>query len=443
MNRQLRNLLLFATWWSVATLFVMAVTTANAADSGFLAVKVPTAKVMSGANVLAEVKSGQRLLFTQQQGDWFLVDIRQDNQMRQGWIHRDDVVVENPESSAPPLSTPAKTFAEGPVLLGHRGSAFQVVVMSDGRRVLTTGVDGTLRTWDLATGKELSAIQAHSKWAVGLAVSPDGQRAVTSGNDKTVRLWNLATGQELRRFEGHGNAVWRVRLSSDGKRLLTASHDRTARLWDVESGVELRRFECGGPCVDVCFAPDGKRILTCETSAQVWRDVLPPPAPSSEAGGAVRLWDVETGQQVRMLTGLAQAVTVVISPDGTKVLAGGTAKAGSEGENLLWREPGLLLLWDIETGKALARMEGHTATVRVVACSPDGRMAVTTGYDRTVRLWDLQTGTQLARYDWPGPVEKRLPLFGVTFTPNGRHVIVAGAGGVVRVLEIRPAHAGP
>jgi formylglycine-generating enzyme required for sulfatase activity/WD40 repeat protein len=321
-----------------------------------------------------------------------------------GTLDRDDKVV---SPGAPPLPAAAAGFRELRVLRGHRGSAFMVAVTPDGGRVLTTGIDGTLRTWDLATGKERSRIQAHKDWAVGVAVSPDGKRAVTSGNDKTVRLWDLETGKELRRFEGHTNFVWSVMFSSDGQRVLSGSHDKTVRLWDAETGKEVRRFEGGDKQIwGACLSPDGTRVL------------------SADVGGGVHLWDVETGRELRAMQGHTGAITAAFSPDGQRALSGGTQ--GKEG---------LLLLWDLKTGKQLRRFEGHKKIVRITAVSPDGQRAATTSYDKTVRLWDLETGRELARFDWPIEVEPS-GLFGVAFTCDGRQIVAAGSDGLVRVLEI-------
>ena len=62
-------------------------------EQGFLVVKSPNARVMSGANLVAEVGSGRRLPYTMRNGDWYLVRIQQAGKLRQGWIHRRDVQV--------------------------------------------------------------------------------------------------------------------------------------------------------------------------------------------------------------------------------------------------------------------------------------------------------------------------------------------------------------
>ena len=55
-----------------------------------------------------------------------------------------------------------------------------------------------------------------------------------------------------------------------------------------------------------------------------------------------------------------------------------------------------LQVWDIETGRALATLEGHTAAVRVCAFTPDGAQVISASDDRTVRTWDLATGRPIA-----------------------------------------------
>lgn len=54
-------------------------------------VKSPTANVMAGAEMVGRVRSGQRLPFTQQNGEWYLVEFQQDGRTIRGWIHSDHV----------------------------------------------------------------------------------------------------------------------------------------------------------------------------------------------------------------------------------------------------------------------------------------------------------------------------------------------------------------
>ncbi len=71
----------------------------------------------------------------------------------------------------------------------------------------------------------------HTGAVYGAAFSPDGKYVLTSGVDGTARLWDVQTGQELRRFAGYTDEERYVAFSPDGKHILTASQDSTARLW--------------------------------------------------------------------------------------------------------------------------------------------------------------------------------------------------------------------
>jgi hypothetical protein len=110
------------------------------------------------------------------------------------------------------------------------------------------------------------------------AFSPDGKRVLASGVDKTVRLWDIETGSCLHVLEGHTDSVDAVAWSTDRVHALSASADGTMRLWHVESGRSLRVFECHIPGVRaLVWSSDGRRAL------------------SGGEDDEVRLWDVETG----------------------------------------------------------------------------------------------------------------------------------------------------
>src|SRR4029077_1681806 len=87
------------------------------------------------------------------------------------------------------------------------------------------------------------------------------------------------------------------------------------------------------------------------------------------------------GHTAAITTGLA------FSGDGKRALSGG------------WSGDNSVRLWNLETGEELLRCTGHTDGVRCVALSFDGRRALSGGNDRSVRLWDLKTGQELHRFD--------------------------------------------
>src|SRR5262249_60191628 len=79
---------------------------------------------------------------------------------------------------------------------------------------------------------------------------------------------------------------------------------------------------------------------------------------------------------------------VAIRPDGKQALSG-----SASGDDNTVR------LWELETGKQLRCFTGHEDYVYSVAFLPDGKRAVSGGYDNTMRLRDLQTGRGLRRFD--------------------------------------------
>jgi disulfide oxidoreductase YuzD len=150
-------------------------------------------------------------------------------------------------------------------------------------------------------GKELDAFVEAIKAGKTLQKQHKYDKEVTNALQEL-----LNRKSERNRLEGHDNYVNSVNFSPDGKTLVSGSWDKTIKLWDVETGQEIRTLKGHDNYVrSVNFSPDGKTLV------------------SGSGDGTIKLWNVETGEEIRTLQGPGSYVTSVnFSPDGKTLVSG-------------------------------------------------------------------------------------------------------------------------
>ncbi len=120
----------------------------------------------------------------------------------------------------------------------------------------------------------------------------------------------------------------------------------------------------------------------------------------------LRLWDAETGQELRRFNGHKGVVKAVsISPDSEFMLSGGN--------------DGTARLWNTKTGKEIFSLKNHTAAVNTVCFSPDGKFLLTGSDDMTARIWHRTTGQEYRKL-----IGHASEVFTATFTPDGHYAVV-------------------
>lgn len=100
--------------------------------------------------------------------------------------------------------------------------------------------------------------------------SPQPLRPVTGSDDTTVKFWNVETGQVVQTLTGHTQRIYALAFTADGRTLLTGSLDGTARLWDWQSGRELRRYVGQGAIGSAIFSPDEQSVLIGSSDGKVY-----------------------------------------------------------------------------------------------------------------------------------------------------------------------------
>jgi WD40 repeat protein len=150
--------------------------------------------------------------------------------------------------------------------------------------------------------------------------------------------------------------------------------------------------------VSVAFSPDGKRVLTA-------------------GGSAVRLWDAESGKEIRMFQAGFREQTVSIngfmefSPDGKRIVGGSRDNT--------------VHVWDAESGKEIRAIQGHSDRVNSAAFSADGKRVLSGSVDKTARLWDVDSGKEIRVFQGHSA-----PVDSVAFRPDGKQVATASDDGI-------------
>jgi WD40 repeat protein len=313
----------------------------------------------------------------------------------------------------------AQAIKERAVLKGHAQRVMCVAVTTDGKTLASASADHTVKLWDVASAKEITVLR-HGDVVRSVAFSPAGNAIASGCDDKKVRLWECETGKERLALKGHTWGVGPVTFSSDGKILAsgTAVIDQNAegfvsgevKLWDVNTGKELRTLKGHSFAVSSLAFPPGGKILA-----------------SGSMDGTIKLWDVTSGNELRTLKGAKSFVTSVTFTVDGKTLASGSGGLDNQGKPIA----GEVKLWDVATGKELRVLKGHVDGVFSIAIKANTKTLAAGGGDGTLKLWDLTTGME--SYSLKAHTGA---IYSVTFTPDGKTLASASADQIIKPWDV-------
>jgi WD40 repeat protein len=393
-------------------------------------------------------------------------------------------------------------------------------VSVNGSRILAS--DSEWKVIEPETRRVVSTLGAVDENVESAAFSPDGSVVATGSRDGTVRLFETATGINFFSSDPLGCSVLRIAFDGTGSRLAAGSTDGSVRLWNINSHTLLKvlpqkepnsgssvlvertrnlPFDTGWGWNDlhnshgvtaIAFSRSDRFLAVGFTDGhmEIWdlnadkfrfsvkghsEMVLsisfnPDDWSFASAGhdGAVRIWNLRTGEEQAAMFDFSEHSVVAISNSGLNSVAyspdGSQLFAGSGRDHIkIWnvrncqgvemmRAPGRRLqgiafspngdyvvtgsldgaaiLWDLASGNLVHVFTGHQNSILSVAFSPDGKKIATASEDKTARIWEAQSGRELAVL-----TGHKSAINSIRFSPDGAKLATGSTDGTARIWD--------
>jgi WD40 repeat protein len=343
----------------------------------------------------------------------------------------------------------------------------------DGRRLAIATGESTLKAapqalicvCDADSGEVLSTMLGHTDGIFAISFTPDGRQLLSSSRDHTLRRWDTQTGELLETVSGPipGKAgaandaiAFAIRFSPDGSRIAFAVYPQGLYLAEVTEDVSWQAILAKATHVEhrsgeddsLAFSGDGRRLAW---TTRLWKGNV----------GHISVIDVERAEVVAHLERPAgePAYSVDFDPTGVKLVTGdlrGSATVYSsdlaqvlgkyrneggavrrifftaDGRSLVGLAPrGQVCVWDDLTRQIeLLLQPTDKAQSMGMAISPDrNRIAVATGFPTQVRLWNLSHVRKDERVVAIHPPKAR----DVAISPEGSRIATCGDDGSVQL----------
>lgn len=276
-------------------------------------------------------------------------------------------------------------------------------------------IDHVVKIWDIKTEKLLHTLTEHPKQIRTITFSPDNRWLVV-GSGSLLYWWDLENNKKVAVLESPRSefglpeyaSFFSTQFSPDGHYLAAANWDGNVLIWEAASRRLLHHItpvsydtspiegEGHSDSADsVAFSPDSRFLV------------------SGGLDNLIKVWDVKTGALIKTLIGHEGWVdSLAFSPDG-RLLA-----SGSDGSyDGFYNSVHSVHIWDIETGELLRRLSGHEDEIRFVDFRADGKVLVSSDQAATSIFWEVSTGALL---------EKITKNQIIKFDSTGQYVIAVG-----------------
>jgi WD40 repeat protein len=341
-------------------------------------------------------------------------------------------------------------------LAGHQGAVTGIAYTSDGKQLVSSSFDRTIRLWDVATKAETKNFAGHTDMVLSVTARMDLRQLLSGSRDQRGKLWNTGSIEPLRNI-GPLAAGSDLTITADQKNLVSLGADGIVRLFAVDSGAPAGEFKAhDAPVRAITWLPDQSTIFTIgdDQDLKAWKGW------TGELIGRLKIGPVSPGTLALLADGSS---ILTVDPMGNRTawglpighrrpLTGATADVvrllQSGGRLVSLNADGTIHVHDVASGNE-ERVINPGAMTKAWALSPaNADLLLLAGEDKSLRTYRVSDGALLA-------ARGELPEIAtaVLFGTMDQSVVWADASGAIRRIpypfvveydeQAIDAHAGP
>ncbi len=223
----------------------------------------------------------------------------------------------------------------------HNQYITDVVILPDGKSVITSGRDGRIKRWNLDDGAPHETVDAGMRWVQTLAVSPDGGYFAAGGQNGQVCVYRLPGCTMDTIIGAHARRIMALHFSSDSRYLLSGGAEGDVKAFDMKTRALFRSFSLDeGYAHSFDLNPQQELLLIGKmnglTELWDWKkrlrtkklpetsygtmqsrfDATGKRLLSAHTDGSIRVWNMPDGSLLLSMVGFSDGQWLSFTPDG-------------------------------------------------------------------------------------------------------------------------------
>jgi COMPASS component SWD3 len=312
-------------------------------------------------------------------------------------------------------------------LAAHKDCVSALAFSEDQRFLISGSWDHQLKLWQVADGKQISQVNAHSQGILNVqfipqeSSDPTQKLAIASSSfSPEINLWELDLGQTIpqlqlqRTLEGHLGAVYALGVTAQHT-LISGSHDQTLRQWHLQDGSPHQEtLDIDDQIQVIAIAPQGNLFI------------------SGGMGGVLKFWRTGDHHPIGSLKNdTAEAIaTIAIRADGKLF-----ASAGDHGLIHLWQLDFDNLDTLPETVPCFT-LQAHEKSITRLLFSGQGNFLLSSSADGTIKIWQLGISEPLTTLHFnEAHAEEHCRLLSLALSADGRTLAAGGSDGTIKLWQ--------